>query len=155
MKASWRSRRRTRCDLLWTGSSRNTGVQPRILVETPYGVTIAILAAQGLGTGLVNPFIIADKMIRGIVVRPFEPAVHFRALLLKPPGSANSRLVSAFAAELFAVRNALLSVMKLHLPWRAQGPPLPAQRNMRRIRLLASSIRMTKTTTTKVSVATF
>jgi len=82
------------------------GVQPRILVETPYGVTIAILAAQGLGIGLVNPFIIADKMIQGIAVRPFEPAVHFRALLLKPPGSANSRLVSAFVAELYAIRNA-------------------------------------------------
>ena len=81
-------------------------VQPRILVETPYGVTIAILASQSLGIGLVNPFIIADKMIQGIVVRPLEPAVHFRALLLRPAGSANSRLVSAFTAELYAIRNA-------------------------------------------------
>ncbi|MGX1786612.1 LysR substrate-binding domain-containing protein [Bosea sp. NPDC055332] len=82
------------------------GVQPRILVETPYGVTIAILAAQGLGLGLVNPFIIADRMIGDIAVRPFEPAVHFRALLLRPPDGVNSRLVSDFAAELYAVRNA-------------------------------------------------
>lgn len=82
------------------------GVQPRILVETPYGVTIAILAAQGLGLGLVNPFIIADRMIKGIAVRPFEPAVHFRALLLKPPDGINSLLVSDFVAELYAVRNA-------------------------------------------------
>ncbi len=82
------------------------GVQPRILVETPYGVTIAILAAQGLGLGLVNPFIIADRMIKGIAVRPFEPAVHFRALLLKPPDGINSLLVSDFIAELYAVRNA-------------------------------------------------
>lgn len=82
------------------------GVHPRILVETPYGVTIAILAAQGLGLGLVNPFIIADRMIKGIAVRPFEPAVHFRALLLKPPDGINSLLVSDFIAELYAVRNA-------------------------------------------------
>lgn len=82
------------------------GVHPRILVETPYGVTIAILAAQGLGLGLVNPFIIADRMIKGIAVRPFEPAVHFRALLLKPPDGVNSLLVSDFVAELYAVRNA-------------------------------------------------
>lgn len=81
------------------------GVQPRILVETPYGVTIAILAAQGLGVGLVNPFIIADQMIGGIEVRPFEPAVHFRALLLKPPDGVNSILVSAFTTELYAARN--------------------------------------------------
>lgn len=82
------------------------GVEPRILVETPYGVTIAILAAQGLGLGLVNPFIIADKMIQGIAVRPFEPAVHFRTLLLRPPDGVNSRLISAFIAELYVVRNA-------------------------------------------------
>jgi DNA-binding transcriptional LysR family regulator len=82
------------------------GVHPRILVETPYGVTIAILAAQGLGLGLVNAFIIADRMIKGIAVRPFEPAVHFRALLLKPPDGVNSLLVSDFVAELYAVRNA-------------------------------------------------
>jgi DNA-binding transcriptional LysR family regulator len=82
------------------------GVHPRILVETPYGVTIAILAAQGLGLGLVNPFIIADRMIKGIAVRPFEPAVHFRALLLKPPDGINSLLVSDFVTELYAVRNA-------------------------------------------------
>jgi DNA-binding transcriptional LysR family regulator len=82
------------------------GVHPRILVETPYGVTIAILAAQGLGLGLVNPFIIADRMIKGIAVRPVEPAVHFRALLLKPPDGVNSLLVSDFVTELYAVRNA-------------------------------------------------
>jgi len=83
-----------------------SGVLPRIIVETPYGLTIAILAAQGLGLGLVNPFIIADRMIQGIAVRPFEPAVHFRALLLRPPDGVNSRLVSDFIAELYAARNA-------------------------------------------------
>ena len=82
------------------------GVHPRILVETPYGVTIAILASQGVGIGLVNPFIIADRMIGGIEVRPFEPAVHFRALLLKPPHGVNSLLVTDFISELYAARNA-------------------------------------------------
>lgn len=75
--------------------------------ETPYGVTIAILAAQGLGIGLVNPFVIADRMIGGIAVRPFEPSVHFRALL-RPPDGANSRLGADFTSEFFAVRNAFL-----------------------------------------------
>jgi DNA-binding transcriptional LysR family regulator len=82
------------------------GVHPRIVVETPYGLTIAILAAQGLGLGLVNPFTIADRMMGEVAVRPFEPAVHFRALLLRPPDGANSRLVSSFISELYAVRNA-------------------------------------------------
>ncbi|MBN9435822.1 LysR substrate-binding domain-containing protein [Bosea sp. (in: a-proteobacteria)] len=85
------------------------GVHPRILVETPYGVTIAILAAQGLGVGLANPFIIADRMIGGIEVRPFEPAVHFRALLLKPPHGINSLLVTDFISELYIARNAFVA----------------------------------------------
>lgn len=84
------------------------GIHPRILVETPYGVTIAILAAQGLGIGLVNPFVIADRMIGGIAVRPFEPAIHFRSLILRPPDGINSQLVSDFTAELYAARNQLL-----------------------------------------------
>lgn len=81
--------------------------QPRIVVETPYAMTIAILASQSVGLGLVNPFVIADRMITGIAVRPFEPAIHFRALILRPPDGVNSALVSDFTAELHAARNAL------------------------------------------------
>lgn len=83
------------------------GTQPHIVVETPYTITIAILAAQGVGLGLVNPFVIADRMITGIVMRPFEPAIHFRALMLRPPDGVNSALISDFTAELHAARNAM------------------------------------------------
>ncbi|TIT22001.1 MAG: LysR family transcriptional regulator [Mesorhizobium sp.] len=85
------------------------GIRPRILIETPYGLTIAILAAKGMGIGLVNPSVIADRMIGGIVAKPFEPAVHFRALLLRPPDGINSTLITDFIAELYAARNALSS----------------------------------------------
>ncbi|TIM80903.1 MAG: LysR family transcriptional regulator, partial [Mesorhizobium sp.] len=83
------------------------GVRPRILIETPYGLTIAILAAKGMGIGLVNPSVIADRMIAGIIATPFEPAVHFRALILRPPDGINSALITDFTAELYAARNVL------------------------------------------------
>ncbi|RWQ33165.1 MAG: LysR family transcriptional regulator [Mesorhizobium sp.] len=83
------------------------GVRPRILIETPYGLTIAILAAKGMGIGLVNPSVIADRMIAGIIAIPFEPAVHFRALILRPPDGINSALIADFTAELYAARNVL------------------------------------------------
>ncbi|TIL34152.1 LysR substrate-binding domain-containing protein [Mesorhizobium sp.] len=83
------------------------GVRPRILIETPYGLTIAILAAKGMGIGLVNPSVIADRMIAGIIATPFEPAVHFRALILRPPDGINSALITDFTAELYAARNML------------------------------------------------
>ncbi|WP_256939215.1 LysR family transcriptional regulator [Ensifer adhaerens] len=82
-------------------------VRPRIRIETPYGLTIAILAAKGMGVGLVNPSVIADRMIAGIAARPFDPAVHFRALILRPPDGINSTLITDFTAELYAARNAL------------------------------------------------
>ncbi|TIS98678.1 LysR family transcriptional regulator [Mesorhizobium sp.] len=85
------------------------GIRPRILIETPYGLTIAILAAKGLGIGLINPSVIADRMIDGIIAKPFEPAVHFRALILRPPDGINSTLIIDFIAELYAARNALSS----------------------------------------------
>ncbi|GLS38142.1 LysR family transcriptional regulator [Mesorhizobium tianshanense] len=83
------------------------GVRPRILIETPYGLTIAILAARGMGIGLVNPSVIADRMIAGIIATPFEPAVHFRALILRPPDGINAALITDFTAELYAARNVL------------------------------------------------
>lgn len=83
------------------------GMRPRILIETPYGLTIAILAAKGMGIGLVNPSVIADRMIAGIIAIPFEPAVHFRALILRPPDGINSALITDFTAELYAARNVL------------------------------------------------
>ncbi|MER9063871.1 LysR substrate-binding domain-containing protein [Mesorhizobium sp. M0698] len=85
------------------------GVRPRILIETPYGLTIAILAAKGMGIGLVNPSVIADGMIGGILARPFEPAVNFRALLLRPPDGINSTLITDFIGELYDARNTLSS----------------------------------------------
>ncbi|WP_376705329.1 LysR substrate-binding domain-containing protein [Mesorhizobium sp. ISC25] len=85
------------------------GVRPRILIETPYGLTIAILAAKGMGIGLVNPSVVADGMIGGILARPFEPAVNFRALLLRPPDGINSTLITDFIGKLYAARNMLSS----------------------------------------------
>ncbi|WP_342363779.1 LysR substrate-binding domain-containing protein [Terrarubrum flagellatum] len=82
-------------------------ITPQIAVETPYGVTIAILASLGMGVGLVNPLAIADRATRGIVTRPFEPALHFRALLLRPPDGVNSNIVDDFVKALFAARNSL------------------------------------------------
>ncbi|RUU33813.1 hypothetical protein EOC93_27895 [Mesorhizobium sp. M6A.T.Ce.TU.002.03.1.1] len=83
------------------------GVRPRILIQTPYGLTIAILAAKGMGIGLVNPSVITDRMIAGIIAIPFEPAVHFRELILRPPDGINSALITDVMAELYAARNVL------------------------------------------------
>lgn len=83
----------------------DAGVQPRIVLETPYSLSIAILAAQGVGVGLCNPMTVADGMVQGLAVRPFEPAIHFRTLLLRPADAASSRILSDFVSELHQARN--------------------------------------------------
>jgi DNA-binding transcriptional LysR family regulator len=82
-------------------------VKTQIAVETPYGLTIGILASLGVGIGLINPLVLAGQMITGVVVKPFEPAIHFRALLLRPPDGINSVIVDDFIKLLYQTRNSL------------------------------------------------
>lgn len=83
------------------------GITPQILIETPYSLSIAILAAQGIGVGLCNPMTVADDMVRGLAVRIFKPAIYFRTLVLRPADSTSSVLLNEFMAELYQARNAL------------------------------------------------
>ena len=74
------------------------GVPPQPIVETTYGDTICELALEGVGVGLVNPVIAADYTERGLIVRPFEPAVLFSIVLLEPLAIPTSRLAAEFTA---------------------------------------------------------
>ena len=87
-----------------------TGFVPA--VETPYGVSLCEMVLQGVGVGLVNPLVALAYVERGLVLRPFELEVPFRALLVLPasrPLSANAReflsaLRKAIAADLSRIK---------------------------------------------------
>lgn len=81
------------------------GIVPNVAIETPYSLSIAILASLGAGVGIANAAAVSDGMVDSIAVRRFEPAIHFRALILRPPSASSSALVSAMARELYRVRN--------------------------------------------------
>ena len=55
------------------------------------------LAAQGIGVTVVDPFTAEDFADRGIVVRPFEPAILHDMGILYPALRPRSRLAEAFA----------------------------------------------------------
>jgi DNA-binding transcriptional LysR family regulator len=78
---------------------------PRIVVETPYSSTVAALVAQDVGAGLVNPYSLGDLDPTRIVLKPFEPALHARTLLLLPPDRQKSSLVRGFVEALVTARN--------------------------------------------------
>lgn len=80
------------------------GVRPRVVVETPFAATVCALALEGVGVGLVNPGATEGFAARGLVLKPFEPAVHFRTFLLFRPDAQKAVLIKHFTACLLAAR---------------------------------------------------
>ena len=46
-------------------------------IETPLSEIACSLAGSGAGVALCDPFTATEYATRGIVVRPFEPRIHF------------------------------------------------------------------------------
>lgn len=76
------------------------GVKPKIVLETPYSTTICSLVQAGLGIGMVNPITAEPFLGRQLQLRPFEPGIYFRTLLLLPPDRRPPRIVNDFIEEL-------------------------------------------------------
>ena len=73
------------------------GVQPKIVVETHYSLSICQLVREGTGIGLASPFSLDEFALGGVQIRPFEPAVCFRTLMILPPQRPASELTVGFA----------------------------------------------------------
>jgi DNA-binding transcriptional LysR family regulator len=74
------------------------GVTRRIRVETPLSEIVCGLVASGLGISVCDPFTAAEYATRGVVARPFEPALEFQVAALYP----SHRSVSPVAREFIA-----------------------------------------------------
>lgn len=83
----------------------DAGVRPDIVVETPNSATVCALALEGVGIGLVNPVAADGFAERGLLFRPFEPEIYFKAHLLFRPDTQRALLVKAFVAELLQARS--------------------------------------------------
>lgn len=81
------------------------GSKPNLAIETPFAITACTLALEGVGVGIVNPLAVDGFAQRGLVLRPFEPAVYFKSYLLFRPDMQKARLVRQFVAALLEVRN--------------------------------------------------
>ena len=94
-----------RARLKFDALCREAGARPNLVIETPFAITACALSLEGVGVGIVNPLSIDGFSERGLVFRPFEPAVYFKSYLLFRPDVQKARLVRAFVAALFEVRN--------------------------------------------------
>jgi DNA-binding transcriptional LysR family regulator len=75
-------------------------VQPRIVLETPFSTTVCAMVQAKLGCGLIQPLTAEMYVNHGVILKPFKPEVHFRALLLFPPNRRPSRILQDYIAEL-------------------------------------------------------
>lgn len=80
------------------------GVKLNIVVETIYASTVCALVTEGVGVGLVSPYVVGNLDKSRVVLRPFEPSVQIKTLLILPPGKPKSLLVRDFITALMESR---------------------------------------------------
>lgn len=70
-------------------------VTPSSVIETSYSATICVMAAAGLGVGLVSPYA-ASTFADRIVSRPFSPSILVHTQMARAPHAARSMLATQF-----------------------------------------------------------
>jgi DNA-binding transcriptional LysR family regulator len=68
------------------------GVVPESRFETQSGMIACQLAARGLGCCVADPFVAHSSVTRGLVFRPFRPAIELRYGFIFPAWQSRSRL---------------------------------------------------------------
>lgn len=83
------------------------GHQTRTVVETQYSEVVCNLALEGVGIGIANVLTYKASRFdqRGLVARPFSPAIPFRALILTARERVKSTQAEVLINALFEARN--------------------------------------------------
>jgi DNA-binding transcriptional LysR family regulator len=72
------------------------GVRPRQVAETATSMAALELVREGLGITLVNPFPLLSAGLEGVVVRPFDAAIHYNTSFVLPAGRPPTQLARQF-----------------------------------------------------------
>ncbi|MZR21200.1 LysR family transcriptional regulator [Sneathiella chungangensis] len=81
------------------------GINPNIVIETPYAITVAELVKLGIGIGLTNPLAIESSFDRsGLSLIPFDPPIYLKSFLLLRSDKQKSMEVKAMINKLLESR---------------------------------------------------
>jgi DNA-binding transcriptional LysR family regulator len=73
---------------------------PRISVGTSTSATAITLTMHGAGIAIVETALFSARPVPGLVVRPLEPRIELKSLLLRPREGTRSRVLEDFIAHL-------------------------------------------------------
>lgn len=93
-------RGRQRMDMIFD----DAGIVPNIVAETIFAATVCALVSQGIGVGFVSPYAVGGVDCSRLVLRPFEPTLYIKSLLILPLDRQKSQLVRDFIDCLMAER---------------------------------------------------
>ena len=94
---------RYRIDALFSAAR----VTQQTRIETPLSMIACSLVASGAGIGIVDPYTAAEYRGRGVVVRPFRPAVVYEVGAVWPAGRFRSPLALGFVETVRAAIQAM------------------------------------------------
>jgi DNA-binding transcriptional LysR family regulator len=72
-------------------------VRRQVRIETRLFLPLCVLVREGAGVGICDPLTVHDFRGKGVVVRPFKPAIPFSIGILYPAQRPRSRLTNAFS----------------------------------------------------------
>ena len=78
------------------------GIARNIRAETPLSEIVCAMVASGLGVAIVDPFTAREYETRGVVARPFEPALDFQFAAVYPVHRSLSPVAREFIDAFFA-----------------------------------------------------
>ena len=76
------------------------GVNRRLIVETTTATSVCSMVANGVGVAIVNPLTAIHYLKKGIVLRPFEPAIPYRINLWRPKPGHKTAIADEFVGML-------------------------------------------------------
>jgi DNA-binding transcriptional LysR family regulator len=83
-------------------------VERQLSLETPYAATACAMVMEGLGVSIISPFTAEDFRGRGLLIKQFRPAIHFRTMLLQPAERPPSLAAEKFMTAMAQCRDELL-----------------------------------------------
>jgi len=79
---------------------QRAGIRARSTIQVNLALTALVLAHQGAGIALIDPYMLSVIPLQGMVARPLTPGIEINAVLLRSKSAPRSAVMDEFVAHL-------------------------------------------------------